>query len=309
MRAWWRSCGALLCGLACLAGLSFPWVKPWLLGEAASRFSADGAITPHGATLLAFCWFLAAGLVGLAGCGALLFARPDGRALWRLFEDERRPLPEGRGRGYLLLGSSSVVAAAVVAVGLGLGRRRWLFVEDGPVEIAQVLLLGFAAALFCSVALRSAGSRRWPAACLAVGSALWLGEEISWGQRIFGWSTPEGWEKVNLQQETNLHNLVRPWPVELHNLLPLLGLVLLVASIASRWRSSAGLATEPGALARWLPPPSLWPLPLAALACQGLRLAGRIRSAEMEELLLTCLVFLWAVAAQGPTWPRTRPAK
>jgi hypothetical protein len=34
-----------------------------------------------------------------------------------------------------------------------------------------------------------------------------FGEEISWGQRIFGWSTPESLAKVNYQQETNLHNL------------------------------------------------------------------------------------------------------
>ena len=34
-----------------------------------------------------------------------------------------------------------------------------------------------------------------------------FGEEISWGQRIFGWSTPEDYAKINQQGETNLHNL------------------------------------------------------------------------------------------------------
>lgn len=34
-----------------------------------------------------------------------------------------------------------------------------------------------------------------------------FGEEISWGQRIFGWSTPESLARVNYQQETNIHNL------------------------------------------------------------------------------------------------------
>ncbi len=33
------------------------------------------------------------------------------------------------------------------------------------------------------------------------------GEEISWGQRIFGWSTPAAYSKMNLQHETNIHNL------------------------------------------------------------------------------------------------------
>jgi len=34
------------------------------------------------------------------------------------------------------------------------------------------------------------------------------GEEISWGQRIFGIATPEYFKENNAQQETNLHNLV-----------------------------------------------------------------------------------------------------
>jgi hypothetical protein len=36
---------------------------------------------------------------------------------------------------------------------------------------------------------------------------LGAGEEISWGQRIFGIETPEAWAEVNVQRETNLHNL------------------------------------------------------------------------------------------------------
>jgi hypothetical protein len=34
-----------------------------------------------------------------------------------------------------------------------------------------------------------------------------FGEEISWGQRIFGWGTPEFLGELNAQNETNLHNL------------------------------------------------------------------------------------------------------
>lgn len=33
------------------------------------------------------------------------------------------------------------------------------------------------------------------------------GEEISWGQRIFGWGTPASIAQKNIQGETNLHNL------------------------------------------------------------------------------------------------------
>lgn len=34
-----------------------------------------------------------------------------------------------------------------------------------------------------------------------------FGEEISWGQRIFNWNTPEGFKGLNAQKETNFHNL------------------------------------------------------------------------------------------------------
>lgn len=38
-------------------------------------------------------------------------------------------------------------------------------------------------------------------ACLYIG-----GEEMSWGQHFFQWSTPDYWGAINRQDETNLHN-------------------------------------------------------------------------------------------------------
>ena len=40
----------------------------------------------------------------------------------------------------------------------------------------------------------------------ALGCIYFLGEEISWGQHLFNWSTPDAWLAVNDQQETNFHN-------------------------------------------------------------------------------------------------------
>jgi hypothetical protein len=42
----------------------------------------------------------------------------------------------------------------------------------------------------------------------SVGSLLIFGEEISWGQRIAGFSTPEAIKQVNTQHEFSAHNLV-----------------------------------------------------------------------------------------------------
>jgi hypothetical protein len=44
-------------------------------------------------------------------------------------------------------------------------------------------------------------------ALLAVLFFMAFGEEISWGQRLFGWETPASLAAVNMQSETNLHNL------------------------------------------------------------------------------------------------------
>lgn len=42
---------------------------------------------------------------------------------------------------------------------------------------------------------------------LALGAFVFFGEEISWGQHFFGWSTPDDWKELNRQRETNIHNL------------------------------------------------------------------------------------------------------
>jgi hypothetical protein len=42
----------------------------------------------------------------------------------------------------------------------------------------------------------------WTLACV-----YFAGEEVSWGQHLFGWQTPESLQAVNRQQETNIHNI------------------------------------------------------------------------------------------------------
>ncbi len=41
----------------------------------------------------------------------------------------------------------------------------------------------------------------------AVGFFMLFGEEISWGQRLLGFETPEAFKEINVQDEFNLHNL------------------------------------------------------------------------------------------------------
>jgi hypothetical protein len=84
--------------------------------------------------------------------------------------------------------------------------------EDSLIENSQSILYIIAALaqMYLSYSyLRSRGGRR-RGLFHAVLFLLFLTvgmEEISWGQRIFGWETPELFEEVNLQNETNIHNL------------------------------------------------------------------------------------------------------
>lgn len=51
--------------------------------------------------------------------------------------------------------------------------------------------------------------QKWAFPYLLLGLLFFMafGEEISWGQRIFGWETPEALEEINMQDEFNIHNL------------------------------------------------------------------------------------------------------
>jgi hypothetical protein len=141
----------------------------------------------------------------------------------------------------------------------GLSSQFYLYLarEDGLLEYAQVgLLLGSSCmAGYVAVMLSRARARVW-AGCYALGALvlLWMaGEEISWGQRIFGLSTPEALAP-NLQGELNLHNL--PGVMDrMHQLLEYALIVVCFLSIAIWTRAPAVLRRW--RVYRWLPHPIL----------------------------------------------------
>ncbi len=78
--------------------------------------------------------------------------------------------------------------------------------EDLVGEWTQTYSFLAAAVLAVTVALRST-HYRWFFALLALACSYVFLEEISWGQRIFGFETPEFLKSRNLQGEANVHNL------------------------------------------------------------------------------------------------------
>lgn len=90
------------------------------------------------------------------------------------------------------------------------GADLYLYGENGWVEVLTVVFL-FIAIFFGMTFLfgfRDFGHSwmRWWMVLLILGCIYFSGEEISWGQHIFGWETSDYWKSFNDQGETNLHN-------------------------------------------------------------------------------------------------------
>lgn len=109
-----------------------------------------------------------------------------------------------------------VVFGGVAAAAAGKEAYKWYISEDRFAENLQFLAFAAAGvfALWTSARVRRGPDRFAANAFLLLGLALlWVaGEEISWGQRIFGIATPESLEEINRQSELNIHNI---YPVEL----------------------------------------------------------------------------------------------
>ena len=85
--------------------------------------------------------------------------------------------------------------------------------EDGPVEsLGAALFLAGAIFIFYSLLRPPIGGsvhgNPWKFWMIGLGLLFFVacGEEISWGQRIFNFETPEALLEVNKQKEFNLHN-------------------------------------------------------------------------------------------------------
>ena len=84
-----------------------------------------------------------------------------------------------------------------------------LFREDGAFENATAICY-FASATACIVLAARARGHTYLRVWLAGLALLFIvvgGEEISWGQRLFGFGTPEGLAAINVQEEFTLHNI------------------------------------------------------------------------------------------------------
>ena len=196
------------------------------------------------------------------------------------------------------------MTAAVCALGVALAGPEWMprgwTREDGPVEYA-----GFAAFLGASVLAFVAASRirrahrgpprpaagahhRLAFASAVLGAVLFVaaGEEISWGQRLFGTETPAVLVDGNRQDELNLHNIDGLQQKAIIAQLAVAGAGVMVAWFVPRPWARSGLPFFAGYLA--------YRAARGVAVAAGWGLSGR--NAEAAELVLA--LGLLALTAQ-----------
>ena len=119
-------------------------------------------------------------------------------------------------RQFVLGNLAAVLITGVFVVWAETGPQSLLIcsLEDGLIESLSAVLFGISCIGFVVVAARSGFLRDkkcWWRYLFVFGWALlmfvFMGEEISWGQRIFGFETPQSIADANIQEEFNLHNL------------------------------------------------------------------------------------------------------
>jgi hypothetical protein len=164
--------------------------------------------------------------------------------------------------------------------------------EDGVVEWLTAVLFAIAGVVFLREAIR--GRRLFDllvgAFCIFV-----AGEEVSWGQRLLGFTPPEYFLAHNGQQELNLHNMGHPRAIFSALVLAYGVLLPLVGVLARRWRPLAALLDRIGAS---VPPLALvpWAIAIALLA----QWDPRKTTSEFAE----CLAGLFFLAAARPRGSR-----
>lgn len=103
----------------------------------------------------------------------------------------------------------AVILFAINALCLNILNKKlflWWCHEDGIVENLQTIFYFSASVVFFYLSLKNQPKNMWHIFwCLLL--FFMAGEEISWGQRIFGVTTPKILYNINVQHETNIHNI------------------------------------------------------------------------------------------------------
>ena len=120
---------------------------------------------------------------------------------------------------------------------------------------------------------------------IALIGVLAFGEEASWGQHLFHWSSTGAFASGNLQGETNLHNFVSPRIYDVAYAIVGWGLVLAAGLLSLR----PGLM---GSILRYAPFGHASPVGVALVVTSGVLLQHEVFEELAEALTILALVFV-----------------
>ncbi len=208
-----------------------------------STISADGEITASGVRQLNYVFYVFIGLVVIFGYGLIKVEDETWRQrMVKLFLSDPihgvsdfRPSP-----GFMLVASTIIGLFLIIHIRLYDPNSRIfevLYLEDGVFESLTPILM-LAAILLIGLSIpkirKDSGFVNVRNLITIIYLFLMLVfflnamQEISWGQRIFGWGTPQAFTG-NVQDETNLHNYFNQYYLLFYRLLVFFPLVIFVA--------------------------------------------------------------------------------
>lgn len=183
--------------------------------------------------------------------------------------------------------------------------------EDGvvelltPVVLIPAIVIGMMLMLQMRQYLPTNNSRIW-LGLVTLGAFYMAGEEVSWGQWLFYWDTPETFTAINDQNETNLHNTNSLFDQKPRLLLELW---VLAGAIRAWYMSFKEKHDDISTTAYWFWPslPLAWTGLLSALVMMPERMTDwwgiepshpfNIRVTETQELVLGVYLSLYLASA------------
>ena len=145
----------------------------------------------------------------------------------------------------------------------------------------------------------------WTLACV-----YFAGEEMSWGQHYFGWQSPELFQALNRQKETNIHNISSWFDRKPRALVELW---IMVSGVAlPTWRWLRGRRLDPAGPWVWVLPTAIV-VPSAAIflllrvhawitGAGGVGIAKWLSESEVREYYVALFLSLYLLSI----WRRTR---
>ena len=174
--------------------------------------------------------------------------------------------------------------------------------EHGPHEAIQFIIIAAAFFVALGTLIKMPKDNKWLVAWIAIAALCSLyvaGEELSWGQWVFKWGTPEFWSGINDQNETNLHN-TSSWLDQKPRLILLIG--ILTGGIVIPALKKFKPALLPSRFIVIYPPSRLAALAILLVILVIIKMIQKFtglnileRSSEIEELFMFYFVLLYLI--------------